>query len=246
MRIKKIICVYMMCLFFLGGCAGLEVAMENSKVQVVSNLDNVPFFDSHPGQKVFIDIKNFSNYKELDQINNLVIQKYQKRGFKIVNDPNMADWVVQAKIVNITKNDIPAREVKGVDSAGAAITGGGVGAMAGGMLGGNSRDVLAGALIGGILSGASSLTVDSWVKLGYLTIVTDIQVKERKRVKVQTQITSTQKVGNVEQKYRMQGSTNWIKYRFQALTRAKKANLKWKDCRDAMVDEISRILASLL
>ena len=100
-------------------------------------------------------------------------------------------------------------------------------------------------MIGGVLSGAADLTVNSWVKLGYLTIVTDIQVRERTQA-VKTEITSTQKIGNVEEKVKANIESNWMKYRFQALTRAKKANLKWEDCKDKMVEEISRILASLL
>ncbi len=170
----------------------------------------------------------------------------KKRGFIITQDPDKAHWILEAKIVNVTKRDISARQVKGTDTAGAAIVGGGVGAMSGGILGGNSRDVLAGALIGGILNGAASLTVDSWVKLGYLTIITDIQVKEKKGSPVMSQSTGSEKIGGVQNKYRTQGETKWMKYRFQALTRAKKANLKWQDCKDTMVSEISRILSSIL
>ena len=230
--------------WILVGCAGLEVAMENSKVEVLSSLDNVPFFDSHPGQKVYVNVKNFSNFQELAMVNEIVKQKYQQRGFVVVNNPDQADWVIQAKIVNIEKKDITARELKGTSSMQGGVAGAGAGALAGAMLGGNSRDVIAGALIGGILTGTANLTVNSWVKLGYFTIVTDIQVKERKNVSVEK--TGTNQIGNIREKIVQKEQENWIKYRFQALTRAKKANLKWEDCKDAMIQEISRIVSSLL
>jgi len=230
--------------WILVGCAGLEVAMENRNVQVISNLDNVPFFETHPGQKVYISIRNFSEYKDLDQLNQLVAQKYQQRGFVVVNSPQQADWTLEAKIVNVKKEDFSAREVKGGSSQQDTVSGAIMGGMAAGFHSGNVRDAVAGAIIGGVLSGAASLTVDSWVKLGYITIITDIQVKERKNVFVER--TGTQQIGNIKEKVVQKEQENWLKYRFQALTRAKKANLKWEDCKDAMVKEISRILASLL
>lgn len=243
---KKVLFLCVVGILIFCSCAGLEVAMENSKIQVLSNLDNVPFFDSKPGDKVFIRIENFSIYPELNEVNGLVAGKYRKRGFVVVDNPDEANWILQAKIVNVTKEDISARQVKGTDTAGAVITGGGIGAVSGGIWGGNSRDVLAGALIGGILSGAASLTVDSWVKLGYLTIITDIQVKEKKNMLVTSKTTGTENIGGVKNKYKTEGATQWMKYRFQALSRAKKANLEWKDCKDAMIAEISRILSSIL
>ena len=75
-------------------------------------------------------------------------------------------------------------------------------------------------------------------------MITDIQIKERKNVSVER--TGTQQIGNVKEKFVQKGKEHWIKYRFQALTRAKKANLKWEDCKDAVVKEVSRILASLM
>jgi len=230
--------------WLLVGCAGLEVAMENRNVQVISNLDNVPFFETHPGQKVYISIRNFSEYKELNQLNQLVAQKYQQRGFVIVNSPEQADWTLEAKIVNVRKEDFSASEVKGETSQDAAASGSVFGGALAGASTGSWRSAVAGALIGGVLNSAASLTVNSWVKLGYITIITDIQVKERKNVSVER--TGTQQIGNVKEKVVQKEQENWLKYRFQALTRAKKANLKWEDCKDAMVKEISRILASLL
>ncbi len=224
-------------LIFVFGCAGLEVAMENSKVSVASNLNKVPFFNSHPGEKVYIKIENFSEYKELNLLNKLVKQKYVQRGFKIVNNSNRADWIIEAKIVNIKKEDFSAREIKDTSSANAGMGG----AMVGGIIGaasGDYRHTIAGALIGGVLTGAANLTVNSWVKLGYITIITDIEVKERKNLAADITREKEKSFG------KKQGS--WINYRFQALTRAKKTNLRWKDCSTSMVQEIARLLGSLL
>jgi len=242
---QKRYCILSVLLVLLCACSGLEVAMENKDVSVLSSLDNVPFLDAQPGQKVYVKIQNFSEYPELGQLSSIVGQKYQQRGFVLTHSPDEADWIIEAKIVNIKKEDYSAREIKGGSSSESAITGAGVGGTAGFLSGGDLRSGLVGALIGGVLSGAADLTVNSWVKLGYLTIVTDIQVRERTQA-VETEITSTQKIGNVEEKVKGNIESNWMKYRFQALTRAKKANLKWEDCKDKMVEEISRILASLL
>jgi len=244
---KSFLLIFSLIFFVIfAGCAGLEVALENQNVGVVSNLDEVPFFDSYPGQKVYVSIKNFSDYKDLDLLTSLVAERYQKRGFVIVNSLQKAAWVVEAKIVNIKKEDLSARQIKGTSSQEAGMTGSIYGGFVAGANAGSWRSAVAGALIGGILSGAANLTVNSWVKLGYLTIVTDIQVKQRVHGKVVKKVVGETKTGGVKETVSQEGNTTWIKYRFQALTRAKKVNLKWEDCKDAMIKEISRIVASLL
>jgi len=233
-------------LLIFAGCAGLEVALENKDVGVVSNLDEVPFFDSHPGQKVYVSIKNFSDYEDLNVLTSLVAERYRKRGFVIVDSPQKADWVVEAKIVNIKKEDLSARQIKETSSQEAGMTGSIYGGFVAGANAGSWRSAVAGALIGGVLSGTANLLVNSWVKLGYLTIVTDIQVRQRVHGKVVKKVVGETKTGGVKETVSQEGNTTWIKYRFQALTRAKKVNLKWEDCKDAMIKEISRIVASLL
>jgi len=237
----------MVCFLNLYACAGLEVAMENSEVQVVSNLNDVPFFDIDDAhKKLLVTVQNFSEFQELGQIKKFVAQKYKKRGFQIVNNKDEADWILQAKIVNIKKEDISARELKGSSSSQAGMTGAGIGATAGLVSGSDLRSAAAGALVGGILTGAANLTVNSWVKLGYLTIVTDIQVKERTKSPVISEIVSKQEQGNTVEASTQESESNWLKYRFQALTRAKKVGLEWEDCKDIMVKEITRILSSIL
>ncbi len=243
MRIIKVL--FLLCIFVFYSCAGLEVAMENQKLGVVSNLDEVPFFDSQPGQKVYISIKNFSEYQDLDVLNSVVIDRYKKRGFVVVDNLKEADWVVEAKIVNIKKEDFTARQIKGSNSEEAGMTGAVYGGALAGASTGSWRSAVAGALIGGILTGTANLTINSWVKLGYITVVTDIQIKEKVE-NVKRKIVLERKIGGVKEELSKKDSPKWIKYRFQALTRAKKVNLKWKDCKDAMIKEISRIIASML
>ena len=244
---RKVVVIFsILVILVFYGCSGLKVAIENQQVQVTSKLNQVPFFDVYPGQKVFVSVKNFSEYSDLDIISSLVTERYSQRGFIIVDDPRQADWVVEAKIVNVKKEDLPARKVikantKEEEGAGIIYSTGFVGVVSESL-----RATIAAGLLGGALTRTLSLAINSGVKLGFITIVTDIQVKEKVKSEIDRKVSGKIETANIKEEIIKQDKTKWIKYRLRAVSIAKKTGLKWEDCSEQMVREITRIVDSLL
>jgi len=234
-------------LMSVSGCAGLEVALENRKGEVVTSTSDPLFLDVYDSKDIFIKYVNGSGHAPLDKVKKTIVESYKAKGHSIVKDYKKADLIIAVKVLNAKKVAQSAREVKGDDNKG--LIGG---TLAGAAAGSNDGlgGVFAGAIIGGVGGGLADLTVNSFVELGMITLVTDIQVAQRVDGEVNTKITSTMSQGGGTGKAQVEQTqeikSNFRKYRMQAVTRATKANLEWEDVEDKLIKEISRISGQIV
>lgn len=143
------------------GCAATQTAIEKKDPNVVFVMDRPIFITPSLGNKVFLQMRNLSSlHVSSEELQMNVEQKLTQRGFVIVPDPKDADYMIQAQLISAEAEIIPARE-RG-DSAG-----GGVGAVAGALLGaiGSSwESVGIGAGSGAIAGGTAEAISGSAVK----------------------------------------------------------------------------------
>ena len=105
----------------------------------------------------------------------------EARGYRVVDDPTAARFVLQANVLQAGRNSPTAGEAASGDGFGGTLLGGAAGGAAGYGLGAagigvnNTVGAIAGALAGAAIAGLA----DAYVQDTTYTIVTDIQVSER-------------------------------------------------------------------
>ncbi len=229
----------------LGGCAAARLAMTKKDLDVQTRTSTAVFVDAVPRAKrtIYLDVK--SGVMEFDrrkfkQFVKEQFTQFNDNGYKIVDDPDKAQFQMTAYVLNLEKTDPSAAEAalnKGY--MGGAVLGG---AVAGGLIGGNGASVV----MGGAAAGATEFIADSLVKDVTYMLVCDIQIKEKAAkgviVRKDTQIdTKVSDAGSSRQS--VSEATNKKEYRTRIVTTAEKVNLKLKDAQDLMFKKTAYAMA---
>jgi hypothetical protein len=208
------------------GCAATQLALEKRSLDVQTKMSETIFLDPvGPDKKtVFIDIKNTSD-KEVNVVSDLN-SAIAAKGYKVVQDPNQAHYMLQANILSVAKTDPSALQSVIGAGYGGAVFGGAVGAGIGAATGRSWGSAAAGGIIGGI---AETVT-GALVKDVYYAMITDVQISERSAASVSQVMTSNLTQGTqttVQQQ--VEGATNWKRYRTRIGTSANQVNLKFEE-----------------
>jgi len=133
---------------------------------------------------VYVDVKNTSG-QEMNSLLPLLEQKIQSKGYKLTDDPEMAQYVLMANI--LFANDKKENNAAGGAVAGAA-TGAGIASYNNNGAGGTILAGAAAGLIGGLIAKSFEDTI--------YQMVVDVNVREKTKQKVLT--SSGGEVGQVE------------------------------------------------
>jgi len=230
---------------FLGGCAATQVALSKKDLDVQTKTSTAVFVDPVPRKKrtIYLDVK--SGVMEFDrrQFKKFVKEQFTQfndNGYKIIDDPDKAQFQMIAYVLNLEKASPTAAE----QALNQGYMGGAVlaGAAAGGLSSRSGKGVVAGGLIGG----ATEFITGSLVKDVTYMLVCDIQIKEKAAkgviVRKDTQIdakvsdagTSRQSVSEV---------SNKKEYRTRIVTTAEQVNLELKDAQDLMFKKTAYAMA---
>src|SRR3990172_1467068 len=157
------------------GCAATQVAIEKRNLDVQTKMSDLIFLDPVGTDKktVFIDIKNTSD-KEVNILQDLTAAIAGK-GYRVVQDPNQAHYLLQGNILSVGKVDPSALQSVMAGGYGGAMFGGVVGAGIGAATGQSWGSMAAGGIIGGI---AETVT-GALVKDVYYAMITDVQISAR-------------------------------------------------------------------
>ena len=91
------------------GCAATQVAIEKRNLAVQTKMSETVFLDpvGPDRQTVFIQVKNTSD-KEIEIAPDLS-DAIAKRGYRVIQDPNLAHFMLQVNILSVGKTDpVPA------------------------------------------------------------------------------------------------------------------------------------------
>lgn len=208
------------------GCAATQVALEKKDLDVQTKMSETIFLDPvGPDKKtVFIDVKNTSD-KEIAILQDLAAAITGK-GYRVVQDPNHAHYMLQANILSVAKTDPSALQSVMAAGYGGAVFGGMVGAG----VGAAATRSWGGAAAGGIIGGLAETVAGALVKDVMFAMVTDVQISERSVAPVSqvmrsdlTQGTQTTIQQDVAE------TVNWKRFRTRVGTSANKVNLKFEE-----------------
>jgi len=230
----------------LSGCAAASTAISKRNLDVQTKMSSTIFLEPvKPALKtVFLQVRNTSDKSDFDvsqEISSAIIGK----GYKIVDDPDAAHFLVQANILQVGKNDPTAAE-KAFGNGYGDIAGG---VAAGAVIGAHTSRSYGGGIVGGIVGGAGSLIANNLVKDVYYSVITDLQISERakKGQKVVNRSKHNLAQGNSGSTVSMTEEVNDRKrYQTRILSSANKANLEWHEASPALVRGLVRSISGIL
>lgn len=234
----------------LGGCAATYTAVAKRNLDVQTKMTETVFLDPvPPGERtVYVEIRNTSDKPDLD-VGSAIRQDIQAKGYRIVDDPRQAHYVLQANVLQAGKNSETATQeaYKGgfggtlIGAAGGGALGYGIGAAGGG------NNVLLG--VGGALAGAAIENLSgAYVQDVTYSIITDVQVSERVANGVVVTQSDTANLKQGTSGTRTQSSSNTTdleRYRTRIVSSANKANLEWPEAAPQLVAGLSRSVAGI-
>ncbi|MGF1474150.1 MAG: complement resistance protein TraT [Geminicoccaceae bacterium] len=231
-------------LVLLAGCAGTSTAISKRNLEVETRMTDTIFLDpvAHQNRTVFVQIRNTSDRSDLD-IEQAVRAEVEARGYRIVEDPSIARYWLQANVLQAGVMSPSAAEQAYSGGFGSVIVGGATGAAAGAAVGDTET-----AIVGGLIGAAVSTVVDSFVSDVTYTIVTDLQVSERVRDGIIiTETVDHELIQGTSGTTRQNSirTTDWQRYQTRVVSTANKANLEFEEASPDLVAGLTRSIAGI-
>jgi outer membrane lipoprotein SlyB len=229
----------------LAGCAATTTAISKRNLDVQTKMTETVFLDPVPPDErtVFVQVRNTSDKPDFD-IEPAVKASIESRGYKVVDDPTQAHYLLQANVLQAGRNSDGAAENTFAGGFGSMILGGAAGAGAGRVISDNP-----GVIIGGALAGAAvSAMADAFVQDVTYTIISDLQVSERAPKGVVVTENARQDLQQGTSGNRVLSSTetsDWKRYRTRVMSKADKVNLTFEEASPDLVAGLTRSIANI-
>ena len=236
----------------LSGCAATSTAVAKRNLDVQTKMSDTIFLDPVPADErtVYLEVKNTSDKPDFDMTPQ-VRDAVGARGFRLVDDPRQANFILQVNVLQAGRSSPTAAEQAYNGGFGSTVLGGAAGGAVGygvGAAGVGVNNTL-GLIIGALLGSAISTISDSYVQDTTYTIVTDLQISER--------ATSGVVVSQSEQANLKQGTggtvtqsssqtTDMKRYRTRIVSTAEKVNLDWPQAAPDLTAGMTRSIAGVL
>jgi hypothetical protein len=261
--------------FALAGCQAATTLIDKQNLDVQTHMSDTIFLDPVPEARrtIYVGVRNTSDHPEID-LKYPLIQKLQARGYTIVGDPQAAQYVIQANVLQAGPVDPKRKDAFLTGGYGTALDAMAVGAAAGALTGWGSGNVGAGVGVG-LAVGAATLLADHLIKDVYFTVVTDIQLSVRPAKggvireshatsrssgssNMQTHYSQGYGASEGVTNYGSSGSSNssgrsqsyettseFLKYNVRDVAYANQVNLKWENAAPLLVEKLSSSIANL-
>ena len=229
----------------LASCASIGTAIDKRNLDVQTKMTNTIFLDpvAPSLRTIFIQVRNSSDKQEF-RIESEVKARISEKGYRIVDDPSKAHYILQANILQVGQISKAAAESSFAGGYGDLAAG----AVAGGLIGGGGNQSPVGTVAGALIGAGIAFAADHMVKDTSYAVVTDLQISERtkKGVKVINKSHNRLAQGN-------SGSTvstveevnNLKKYQTRILSSANQSNLKWDDASKALVQGLTNSISGI-
>lgn len=234
---------------FLSGCAAMQTSVAKRELDVQTKMSDTIFLEPVNADRrtVYVSVRNSSDKPDFT-VEPAIRRQIEASGYRLVDDPDQAQFMLQANVLQAGRNSRTAAEAAGEGGFGSAVSGAAVGAGTGFLLGkAGGSDV--GLTIAGALIGAAVGTVaDAYVQDVTYTVITDLRVSERARSGVVVSQSEQQTLGQGSGGTVAQASstiTDWKHYQTRIVATANQANLDWPDAAPFMVDGLTRSVAGI-
>ncbi|MDH3355472.1 MAG: complement resistance protein TraT [Chromatiales bacterium] len=249
MNAKKLLprfSIIFLILLWIAGCSAPYTMIKKRNLDVQTQMSETIFLEPvAPSRRiVFIDVRNTSD-KELP-IEQLIRNRVVAHGFTITDDPEQANYMLQANILKVEKSDLR--------SSGSMLESGFGGAILGSTISQTgsyssyreaNREQAKGMLIGATVAMVADALVDDVL----FTMVTDLRVRERPsndETVTQTEKSHLNQGTSTTQKQRVTGGrSNWKTYQSRIVSTANQANLEFDGARDVLMEGLVRSIGGI-
>lgn len=228
-------------LALLAGCAATYTGLRYKDLKVENKMTASIFLDpvAPPQRTVFVQVRNTSD-KQFN-LQGDVVAAVTKQGYKVVQDPNQAQYLLQANVLSVGEVDESALEKAKLGAFGGPIAGAAVGAVLGGSRPGT------GAAIGAVAAGAAEVISGALVKVNTFMVVTDLQISERTKMGVSQTFRSDLKqgTGRTTTSQQVSSTGQWKKYQSRIVSSARQTNLTWPEAYPALRAGIAQAIGGV-
>lgn len=229
-------------LILLTSCAATSTVIEHRNLETDTKLSQTIFLDpvSQNQKTIFLAVKNTS--QESLTIDKSLKHALEERGYRVVNSPEKAHYMLQANILKVGKMSLSASQSALGGGFGSALAGAGTGAALG-ALSGHTNSVITGGLAGGVIG----LAADSFVKAVNYTMITDVQISERVgKGAVHEQFNASLQNGTASGTTQISSKhSDYQRYRTRVVSNADKVNLSFAQARPALEQGLVKTLAGI-
>ena len=233
----------------LTGCGAVHTAVAKRHLDVQTRMSHAVFLDPVGPDKrtIFIQVRNTSDKTNFD-IEGPVKAAINARGYRVVDDPEAAQFKLLAQVLSVSKASATAAETALNAGYGGPLAGLVTGAVVGGAVGGVATDSSVGVGVGAIVGGLATTIANAAVQDVLFVAITDIQLSQKAQEGVtgqrDLQVDASQGIGGSEQQT-FSEVTNEKRYRTRVMSTANKANLKYEEAAAELTAGLTRVLSGL-
>ena len=229
----------------LSGCAATTTAIGKRTLDVQTKMTDSIFLEpvTATERTVLVEVRNSSDRAHLD-IAPAVRTALAARGYRLVDDPQDAHFLLQANVLQVGRMSEAAAEGAFAKGFGSALIGGAAGAGLGRMASDQTEAMIAGAVAGA----AASAVADSLVQDVTYSIITDVQISERAGEGVMVTERMTQDLTQGSGGRRILSTTevhDWKRYQTRVMSSANRVNLEFEDAAPELVAGLPRAIAGI-
>jgi hypothetical protein len=229
----------------LTGCAATTTAIGKRTLDVQTRMSHSVFLEpvTAPERTVLVEVRNSSDRADLD-ITPAVRAALAQRGYRVVDDPKDARFLLQANVLQVGRTSRAAAEGAFASGFGSAVIGGAAGAGLGRVASDQTEAMIAGAVAGV----AASAVADAFVQDVTYSIITDVQVSERAGEGVVVTERMSQDLAQGSGGRRILSSSevhDWKRYQTRVMSSANQVNLDFEDAAPDLVAGLTRAIAGI-
>ena len=233
----KIVLFSLLLIFVFVSCSTMHTVVSKRNLDVQTKMSDTIWLEPAAANEktVFVQVKNTSG-KNLN-IEQKVINVLTAKGYRIVNDPALAKYWLQANILKVDKVNLDNE-----NGFSDAVLGAGIGGVLGAQRSGGAYTALGWGLAGA----AIGTLADALVSDTAYAMVTDILITEKTGRNVQTSTRNSVKQGNSGSiSSSSTGSSNMEKYSTKVLSTANQVNLNFNSAVPILEDELGKVIGGI-
>ena len=233
----KTILFSLLLIFAFVSCSTMHTVISKRNLDVQTKMSDTIWLEPAAANEktIFVQVRNSSG-KNLN-IEQKVINVLTAKGYRIVNDPALAKYWLQANILKVDKVNLDNE-----NGFSDAVLGAGIGGVLGAQRSGGAYTALGWGLAGA----AIGTLADALVSDTAYAMVTDILITEKTGRNVQTSTRNSVKQGNSGSiSSSSTGSSNMEKYSTKVLSTANQVNLNFNSAVPILEDELGKVIGGI-
>lgn len=226
------------------GCAATTTGLGKRNLEVQTKMTDTIFLEpvSAYDRTVLIQVRNTSDQAVFD-IAEAVAASIAEHGYRIVERPEQAHFLLQANVLQVGVTSPSAAEQTFAGGFGGSLIGGAVGATGARIATDDPRALIAGGLVGAATAGVADALIEDVT----YTVITDVQISERagESVVVTERLDQNLRQGSGSRIISASQTHDWKRYQTRIMSTANRTNLDFEDAAPQLASGLTRSIAGI-